>query len=59
MPLDEIPAVAFKLESLTVILADEIRYARLSVSDACAKVGCETPLELLGRGVDILVWFVG
>ena len=58
MALDEGATVVSKLQCLTVILADEIGYPGFSVPHTSAEFRCGSPLELLGRRLDVFVWFV-
>lgn len=59
MPLDEIAAISLKLQSLRIVLTDEVGDSGLCVAYTGSDFGCEPPFELLGRGLDIffgLVW---
>jgi hypothetical protein len=51
---DEVLAISLELQSLTVVLADEITQAGLSEANACTQLGGELPFEFLGCGVDEL-----
>ena len=52
MTRNKILPVPFKLERLTIVLADEVAQAGLCEPDPGAQLGVERPLELLWRGVD-------
>jgi len=52
MPCNKVLAVAFELESLAVVLTNEVAYPRLCEPNPGAKLGCEIPFELLGDCVN-------
>jgi hypothetical protein len=54
MASDKVLAITLELESLAVVLADEIAKAGLGEADTCAQLGGEPPFEFLGRRVDRL-----
>lgn len=55
----ELLAVALELESLNVILADQVAKTCLGEANACPDFGRERPGELLGDSVDGLLGLLG
>jgi hypothetical protein len=52
MSRDKVLAVAFELESLAVVLTNEVAYPCLCEPNPGAKLRCEIPFELFGDCVN-------
>ena len=63
MSLDEITSISLELESVDIILTDQIRDPSLGISDTGRDLGREFPFQLLRGGLEIgslsvsLFWF--
>lgn len=53
---DEVFAVTLELESLTVVLADQITQSCFSKTNAGTDLWSEGPLKFLGSGIDSVTW---
>lgn len=57
MARNEILAITFELQRLTVILANQVTQPGLRKPDPHAKLRRQLPFKLLRRGVDRLMWW--
>lgn len=59
MPLDKSAPISLELESLTIVLTNEVGDPCFSISHTGSQLRCQSPFELLWGCLDVLFGLVG